>query len=222
MSDPLPVESTVQRLSSELWGSELFSDGVWSLVEPLSALVRVEDGGAASWPTIVRLAWSSEGLAVRFDCEDQNRWASLSRRDDPLWLEEVVEVFLQFAEKTGGVYFEFEVNPIGALFDAVIRNPSGDRRKEPLEVGHSWNCRGLLWGVGKTGRSEDWWAVLAMPWRSLALGAAPRWCRANFYRVERPQGRNDEHAEQSAWSPTLRAPADFHVPSRFGTLRFSS
>jgi hypothetical protein len=41
--------------------------------------------------------------------------------------------------------------------------------------------------------------------------------RANFYRIDRsPQG--DEY---SAWQPTMRQPADFHVPEAFGRLRFA-
>ena len=39
--------------------------------------------------------------------------------------------------------------------------------------------------------------------------------RVNFYRIE----RGDE-TEFTAWSPTYRDPADFHVPDCFGELVF--
>ena len=39
--------------------------------------------------------------------------------------------------------------------------------------------------------------------------------RMNLYRIER-----GEAEEFTAWSPTLKSPPDFHVPSRFGTLVF--
>lgn len=219
MNGASPREAFIPRLSSELWGNALFGKELWSASELLDPLVRAEDGLPAHWPTGVRVAWSSVGLAVRFDCVDPDPWATLSRRDDPLWQEEVVEVFLQGADLDR--YFELEVNPLGALFDAQVRNSAGDRRIAPLEVDASWRCGGILWGVGRDGLDSTWWAVLAIPWRGLNLDCAPERCRANFFRVERPRGSGASEAEFTAWSPSLSTPADFHRPSRFGTLVLS-
>lgn len=221
MSGAPPGKAVIPRLSSELWGNALFGEELWSASELLGALVRAEDGLAARWPTGLRVVWSSVGLAVRFDCSDPDPWATLSGRDDPLWQEEVVEVFLQSGGDTPDRYFELEVNPLGALFDARVLNPVGDRRLAPLEVDPSWSCRGILWGAGRNAFDATWWVVLAIPWRGLDLDCAPERCRANFFRVERPRGPEAREAELTAWSPTLSTPADFHRPSRFGTLLLS-
>jgi hypothetical protein len=59
--------------------------------------------------------------------------------------------------------------------------------------------------------------VLRIPFD--AIGAAPspgdHW-RANFFRIDRHPGGD----QFSAWQPTLRIPADFHVVSAFGVLVF--
>ncbi len=212
-----PPKITIQRVSSELWGTALFTSDLWSVADPVLSLVGAEDGSAVRWGTEVRALWSSIGLAVRFRCHDSDPWATLSKRDAPLWREEVVEVFL--GDPNGGrdEYFELEVNPLGALFDARVRNPSGDRTVAPLHVDPAWSCKGILWGVGRERTGKDWWAVFALPWSGLEAREVPRQLRANFYRVERPRDP-DAVEELSAWSPPLRAPADFHLPSRFGTL----
>jgi hypothetical protein len=139
----------------------------------------------------------------------------MSERDAPLWKEEVVEVFLAAGESDPRLYFEFEVSPLCALFDARVTNPHGTRREMSVDI--PWNCEGLLCSVGKLDRREDWRARIAIPWQGLDLERAPRALRANFFRVERPRGGIEEY---SGWSPTETDPPDFHRPEKFGLLRF--
>lgn len=188
---------------------------------PAEALVLSDGGGAPEQATSVRVCCDDEALHVRFDCEDRHAWGTFRRRDEPLWQEEVVEVFLAAEEADPVSYFEFEVSPTGAVFDARIHNPTGLRRD--LTADTAWNCPGLRWAAGWGDARQDWWAELSIPWAGLSLEGAsvPRIWRANFYRVERPEGGEPTGAgtaEFSAWSPTLIRPADFHKPSRFGVL----
>lgn len=196
----------------------------WEEIPALSPLVLVDGSGAPEQATTVRLAWDEEALHVRFDCADRDAWGTHERRDDPLYEEEAVEVFLapeapeapQAPEAAGEegprVYFEFEVSPRGVLFDARVHNPRSRRSDMRTEV--EWDCPGIRWQAGRHAEREDWWAVLAIPWAGIG-GRAGRW-RANFYRIERP--RDGAPPEFSAWSPTLTTPADFHKPARFGVL----
>lgn len=187
--------------------------GAWEEI-PFLPLVRAEDGAAPEQPTRVRLAWDDEALLVRFECQDRDAWGTFSRRDEPLYEEEVVEVFLAPGEDDPTRYFELEVSPLGTLFDAVIHNPTGRRAEMTAEL--AWDCPGLVWNTGRSGERQDWWAELALPWPALVGSAAPppRW-RANFFRIERPR---DGAAEFSAASPTFARPADFHRPEKFGRL----
>lgn len=169
--------------------------------------------GAPRWPTQVEVAWDDDGLAVAFDCADDDAWSTFSERDAPLWQQEAVELFLAAGEAVPVQYFEFEVSPKGVLFDARVTNPHGDRLG--MTVDSAWNCSGIAWHAAPTGERADWRAELVIPWRGLGLAAAPAALSANFYRIERPRGGEPEF---SCWSPTLTSPADFHRPHRFGVL----
>ncbi len=162
--------------------------------------------------TAVRVGLRGRTLCVRFDGRDAGVVATRTQRDDALWTEDVFEVFLAPATATPTVYFEFEVNPLGTLFDARIESPEG--RRESSRVQAEWDCPGF--GASVTRRVSRWSASVRIPLDPVASGAPAHAWRANFYRIDR--GLTDEF---SAWSPTLADPPDFHVPERFGILRLS-
>jgi cellulose/xylan binding protein with CBM9 domain len=174
-------------------------------------LRRSGDGSAASLPTVARVALRGGDLLVRFDGRDRGVVATLTRRDDPLWKEDVFEVFLS-PGTSPCVYYEFEVNPLGALFDARIESPEGRRETMLVDVG--WSCPGLSARVKR--RPDRWSALLRIPLAPLSATPVAFW-RANFYRIDR--GPPEEY---SAWSPTGADPPDFHLPNRFGLLRLPS
>jgi hypothetical protein len=172
------------------------------------ALRRAADGGAARLATVVRAGIRGDVLCVRFDGRDDGRVATLRRRDAPLWQEDVFEVFLA-PPGSPGIYYEFEVNPLGALFDARVESPEG--RRETMRVDVGWNCPGF--GARVRVRPGRWSALLRIPLAPLGGDFEASW-RANFYRIDR--GNPDEY---SAWSPTYADPPDFHRPDYFGYLR---
>lgn len=160
--------------------------------------------------TAVRVGFRDGALLVRFDGRDDGTVATLRRRDEPLWTEDVYEVFVTPVDPPV-VYFEFEVNPLGTLFDARVTSPDLVRATMSVDVG--WNLAGLR--ASSRVRSGRWSAVLTIPIAPLLEDSfARRDWRANFYRVDR--GERDEF---SAWSPTGKLPADFHEAGRFGRLR---
>lgn len=183
----------------------------------LSPFLLADGSVPARMTTTVRLAWDPGALHVRYECRDRDAWGTFTRRDDPLWEEEVVELFIAPGSAVPARYFELEVSPRGVLFDACVDNPTS--RREQMAVDPRWDCPGLAWAAGPLGREEDWWASLDIPWAALTpRGELPRHWRANFHRVERPRGGE---AELSSWSPTLTRPPDFHKPERFGHLLLS-
>ena len=60
--------------------------------------------------------------------------------------------------------------------------------------------------------------VIRFPFASIGREPGPgtSW-RGNFFRIDRNPDFGDE---LTAWQPTLKEPADFHVPAAFGTLLF--
>jgi hypothetical protein len=183
------------------------------LVElPPVSLVRAADARPPRLATSLRVGLRGGHLLVRFDGRDDGWIATKTRRDDALWQEDVFEVFLA-PEEPPHTYYEFEVNPLGTLFDARIESPRLVRPTICIDV--LWDCPGLAARV--TRREHLWSAVLRIPMAPLANGGEPpaRW-RANFFRVDRGGRRNPD--EFSAWSPAMADPPDFHDARRFGTL----
>lgn len=214
----------------------------WLLGRPEAALLvpaqlaNRQQSSTESQPlqrTKVACAWSPTHLHVAFHCDDGDVWGTHERRDDPLYDEEVVEVFLS---PTGDVrrYYEFELSPRNVVFDAAVHSP--DLHRRTMTVGTAWDCAGLETAVATpgpvhpmppadrpAGRTEPqgWWlGEFHIPFAGLGV-SSPRpgdaW-RVNFYRIDRPGP--PAHAEFSAWSPTGETPANFHVPDRFGRLVF--
>lgn len=166
--------------------------------------------------TRVSVSHDETRLFVTFEYEDDHVVATLTRRDEDLYTEDVLEIFL--APRRLEEYFEIEVSPLGTLFDARVWSP--DRRRATMEVDRSWDCDGLSAVTETIDEAGPLLlrTVVTVPFRSLGL-EAPRsgeeW-RANFYRIDRhPEG--DLFA---AWSPTGASPPDFHLPERFGTIIF--
>lgn len=151
-------------------------------------------------------------LVVRFDGRDEATVATLRGRDEPLWREDVYEVFVSPLDPPT-VYYEFEINPLGALFDARVTSP--DLVRATMNADAAWNLPGLS---GKTRlRPGRWSATLTIPMAPMLEGqGAPSKWRANFYRVDRGTGSAAD--EFSAWSPIGKEPADFHEARRFGCL----
>jgi hypothetical protein len=183
----------------------------WLRAETLVPLASATDGGALETATTVRIGRLPAALCARFECRGVPP-CTLFRRGAALWEESVVEAFLAGGAATPKAYLEIEVNPAGAIFDAVVSNPNGER--ETMRILR----RGVPGTVARVGREgPDLWTVeLSISWSALpgaeALAAG---LRANFFRIDRAPGRNPEHG---AWSPTFVAPPDFHKPERFGYL----
>ena len=161
--------------------------------------------------TEVRLLWSDDILFVRFAC----RFRTLSvfpdadpnGRRDELWDRDVAEVFLQ-PDRYGEKYYkEFEVSPNGQWLDLDI-SPAGLKH-----IASGMRSRVVLDEV-----SRIWTSELALPMSVLSnnFDPAQSW-RVNFFRCEGLESAR----YYSAWQPTETEKPNFHVPQKFGWLRFA-
>ena len=193
-------------------------DAAWARAAAVN-LVLNGDGSPSPAKTEAKVLYDDQFLYFSFRCADQNIWATMRRRDEHLWEEEVVEVFLQ-ADPREKSYIELEVNPLGALLDIYLL----DIRK-PLRY-ESWNSEKIKWAVQVDGTVDgldgdrEWTCEIAFPLEDAVTAphlpprAGDRW-RMNLYRVEsRPK------PALIAWSPTFKD--DFHLPSMFGELVFTN
>lgn len=185
----------------------------WEKSPSSSTFVYAEGNGREAIKTSVKTSWDDDFLYVRFRCEDSEIMANMVTRDEPLYDEEVVEVFL--APTSLEEYFEFNLSPRNVVFDSLIKHDGKRHHGHP-----EWNCLNFKHKVIRAnpkGRCfGDWYGYMAIPFKCLDTlpKSGSRW-NVNFYRIKRVGGE-----QYLAWSPTLVNPAYFHVPSKFGTLVF--
>ena len=176
-------------------------------------LLRSTDGKPPRQATAVALYTDSEFLNILYQSEDDEVVATFLGHDEPLYQEDVVEAFL--APKDVRRYFEIEVNPLGTTFDARVDSPDGVRRTMKIDVG--WDAN-LFAAIRRApGKTET---IVRIPFAALDVrrpAAGEEW-RGNFFRVDRSKWRVDEY---SAWNPTLKNPADFHLTAAFGSIVFA-
>ena len=175
------------------------------------SLVDCVTGRRPKWGTEVRLGWTDEMFHGLFICQDPNPWATKTKRDDSLWEEEVVEIFIDpFGDSIS--YFEININPLNTVADLFIRRIRTGLRKD-----FTWSCEGLATACGTL--AYGWVAAFQIPFRALGdchPSRSPLW-KANFARIERPK---EGKQELTAWSPSFVD--SFHLLERFGTLRFEA
>lgn len=208
----------VARVSERIKVDGRLDEAEWTEAASVGDFVNNRDGSPGQHKTEARVLYDDDFIYFSFRSTDKNIWSTFRRRDQHLWLEEVVEVFLQ-ANPTVPNYIELEVNPLGTMLDIYLL----DARK-PLHY-ESWNSEKLQWGVqvagtvdGKGG-DREWTCEMALPIEDIVTAPhrppqpGDRW-RMNLFRVERIPV-----AAELAWSPTLQN--DFHILPRFGEIIFT-
>jgi len=199
-------------------------------------------GDPAVWKAAPRIEWGpspyttqfaalsgKDALYLRFDARDASPWHTMTKRDEHLWEEEVVEAFLDI-DRSGRDYAELEISPGNVVCDVRMVSPYPDKKYDL-----TWNMEGLETRVvplkDAAGATVGWTALARLPWTGfrtlpsaahVALPPRPgdRW-RFNVFRVERPGGKEhpDAGAIEAPWSDP-HSPS-FHVPAAFRDFVFA-
>jgi hypothetical protein len=188
-----------------------------------SSTLRPLAGGHDSPPTRLAMRADAEALHLRFTARATRLTARMQNDGDPLYLEDVVEVFLWPTGEQPAVYLEYEVSPLGR--DLCLLCCQRDGRRSAWRPWGSPqdrpSCHVTVQGGAQRPLAaiRSWRADIRIPFSALA-GIAPaprpgdRW-RANCYRIDHAGGL----ACHSAWSPPPFA--DFHHLDSFGTIHFT-
>lgn len=129
-----------------------------------------------------------------------------------LWNRDVVEVFVNPQPERVNHYYEFEVAPNNQWIDLEI-----DKDKTPFNNA-AWDSH-FEHATRVDPRDHVWSAEMRIPVASMgakAIAAGSEW-RINFYRADGPGP--DPQRRFLAWS-TIAEGTTFHVPTRFGVIRF--
>ena len=212
-SELLPADTAVAaalRLATDAEGFP--TSAAWEIAHPVRFDADWQGKNAdPQRATEVRLLWTPTTFYLKFISNYRSITvfsdAESSGRRDQLWDRDVVEVFLQPDPSNQRRYKEFEVSPNGFWIDLDIADGGLQALKS-----------GLHRRVSIDELSKTWTAELAIPISGLVASFDPQaiW-RVNFYRVE----GSAEPRFYSAWRPTNTPKPDFHVPERFGYLKFA-
>ena len=218
---------TVKKTAEAIYVDGRLDEEAWKLAPVLQ--LSAKNGGQPAQATTARILWDDYYIYFSWDCEDSHIWSTMTVRDQPLYNEEVVEVFLD-ADSDLKTYLELEVNPLGTLWDGFIINREFKDGQAKLTGILAWNSFGIRWAVNTVGTVNDpadkdklWSVELALPLTDIVTAPnnppknGDRW-RANLFRIDLPEGAG-KPGQGQAWSPV--SGRTFHDPEHFGELIFS-
>lgn len=172
--------------------------------------------------THVKACYDDSTLDFFFVCNDPDIWSSFTQRDEHLWENDAVEIFID-VDGDPETYVEIEVSPANVLFDSYIVNPiSIHVPKTAL-----FNLTGIRTAVVVCGtpnkrndKDNHWTLEIAIPFARLANKnikevTTAKKIKINFYRIDENLGMK---RWSYAWSPTF---VRFHEASYFGNLTFN-
>lgn len=179
----------------------------------------LNDGsGPAQSRVEARMLWDDNNLYFAFACDDTDLFATMKRRDEHLWEEEAVEMFID-PDGDGKNYLELQVNPLGTFLDIFILTPVVPIPYESYTIPAKWAVKVDGTVNDSSDRDNGWTAEILLPLKeavtapNLPPKGGDTW-RLGLYRIERRP-----LMQLIAWSPTLKP--SFHTPSRFGEIKFS-
>jgi hypothetical protein len=219
-SPPIP-RYAVKRATAPIAIDGELNEPAWSDASPAVTLQFLwDDQTGAKQVTLVQLLRGEDALYVGFRADDADINARFTARDDPTFLDDAVEIFINPARDQEVVYYGFEMNARGVLYDYLNYNSRTlFKRFDATGVEVAVALQGSL--NHRDDLDDGWTLEIAIPWENFeGLAAAPPaagsvW-KANLNRWDgvAPERR------MSIWSDPLNDESWPHVPSRFGELVF--
>src|SRR6188768_1974395 len=141
-----------------------FDETVWAAASPAVTLQFLwETQTGAKQKTAVRMLWDDQNLYLAYDCEDADITAQFQKRDDPTYQDDAVEIFINPRPSQDGLYFGFEMNVRGVLYDyanhggrTLVKQYNADGVRIATFLRGTINARG--------DQDQGWSLEVAIPW----------------------------------------------------------
>jgi hypothetical protein len=178
-----------------------------------------ESQTGAKQKTAARLLWDAQALYVGFDADDADVTARFLQRDDPTYRDDAVEIFINPDPKQEALYYGFEMNARGVLYDYLNYNSRTlFKRFDATGVTIASAVRGTL--NVREDIDNGWGLEVAIPWTNFEELSRPPldgtvW-KANVNRWDGVEPKR----RMSIWSDPQNTTSWPHVPSRFGEIVF--
>lgn len=208
---PVPVYE-VKRATSGVQVDGKLDEAAWKSAPPVDFVFPWESQTGAKQKTQARLTWDDRYLYVAYQCDDSEITTKHTKRDDPTYEDDAVEVFLN-PKPSQNHYLGLEMNARGVLYDYFYVYPEfllkrfdlSDVRVAAQPAGKGWTLEvAISWGDfeglsnGKAPARGDVWTANLNRWD----GSAP-------------------NRRLSQWSNSGLPKPSPHNPQRFGKLVFA-
>jgi hypothetical protein len=218
---PALPDYTVNMVRDKFTVDGKLSEKAWQRAQSIELLFPWETQTGAKQRTTVKLLRDQTYLYVGYECSDTDLTAQFLNRDDPVYKDDCVEIFIKPSEKTDS-YIGLEMNVRGVLFDYFYLFPTKNE--------HGFNLDGVLLKTNMRGtlnqsndKDQGWTLELAIPWQSLSKLAEkipPSAGEAWRVQINRWDG-TEPNRRLSMWSHSGMKRPSPHNPERFGTLKFN-
>jgi hypothetical protein len=221
---PLLAQAPVPRYKVNRAASHIVIDGklddkAWIQAPAIEFIFPWASQTGAKQKTTAKLLWDDDYLYVGYECEDTDIVALRTERDEPTYLDDAVELFVNPRPSQNSVYFGLEMNARGVLYDYLMVDSKYAFKR--------FNLQGVLLasfirGTLNTRGDEDqgWSLEVAIPWinfEELSKRPTPGtiWT-ANLNRWDGVE----PNRRLSMWSDSGQPQPNPHAPARFGQLVF--
>jgi hypothetical protein len=214
---PYLVAADVHKRGAPIVVDGKLDEPDWQRAQILGPFAAWDGKSAIDRKTTAKLLWDENNLYLAFIGEDPDVFTPYTKRDDPLYESEAVEIFID-ADGDKDVYVELQAAPANDVhFDAAFAGGRRQHMDKSYNVGFETKTV-----VDERGFTSEWRIpvkeIRDVPAGEPKIGAS--W-KVNLFRLERvrdPGRTRVVKNEASAWSSPLSG--DFHNLDRFATITF--
>jgi hypothetical protein len=194
--------------------------GEWSAAGPAISFIfpwDVQTG--AKQKTSCRLLWDDRNLYVAYECEDSDVTARVRGRDEFVYRDDTVELFLNVRPAQNAAYYCIETNALGTVMDYICVDAQFYVRRLNLEdVKIGIQVDGTLNESGDADRG--WRLEMAVPWRNFSDMAKPPQAGTIFTANLNRWDGIEPNRRLSVWADSKIDWPHPHSPQNFGDLVF--
>src|ERR1035438_594916 len=114
---PALPQYEVHRAKSPIVIDGKGDDKAWAAAGKIDLIFPWDAQTGAKQKTTVRLLWDDKNLYVLYECEDADIVAFHTEHDDPTYLDDAVEIFINPMPSQTSMYYGLEMNVRGVLYD---------------------------------------------------------------------------------------------------------
>ena len=210
----------------------LLNESSWLRQEWISDFGDIinRQNNAPFYETKAKIKWDENYIYFGIEVYDSNIWATIKTRDSVLFLENIVEIFLDPNGDTHN-YYEIEINALGTLWDLMMTKPYRDGGRGIS----SWEAKGMKLAIAIDGTlnngndtDQKWGIELAIPISEIQSDiklTRGSHMRMTLTRVQWPISFKDgryqtETSTPYYWTWAPQKEMTFHEPENWGYLYF--